>query len=148
MDENLDWSPLASLAHLHGRVNLVVSCVLFVERGDQVEEVVEDRGDGGRGKVRGCVLRFGGEQSLERGRHVFERRLDCACCRLLRARFRPRGGSVSSTSVGGCDPVRRRVVRDFRDKIYLSTIVILLLVRCGHTSSQGQRRGLGIGGRC
>jgi len=76
MDESFDLSPLASLAHLHGRVNLVVSCVLFVERGDQVEGVVEDRGDGGEGKVRGCVLRFGGAQSLEHGLHVAERRLD------------------------------------------------------------------------
>ena len=65
MDECLDLFQLASLAHFHGRVNLVVSCVLFVERGDQ--EVVEDRCDSGQGKVRGCVLRFGGAQSLERG---------------------------------------------------------------------------------
>ena len=76
MDENLDLSPLASFAHLHGRVYLVVSRVLFVESGDQVEEVVEDRSDCGRGKVPGCVLRFGEAQSLERALHVFERRLD------------------------------------------------------------------------
>jgi len=43
--------PLASLEHLHGRVYFVVSRVLFVERWDQVEEMVEDRGGGGRGKV-------------------------------------------------------------------------------------------------
>ena len=145
---NVDLFPLASFAHLHGGIYLVVSCVLFVERGDQVEEVVEDRGDGGRGKVRGGVLRFGGAQSLEHRLHVAERRLDCACCRLLRARFRPGGGSVSRTSVGGCDPVIRRVVRGFCGKINLRTRAIPRLVRCGHTSSQGQRRGLGIGGRC
>ena len=71
MDESLDSSPLASLAHLHGRVYLVVSRVFFVERGDQVEEVFEDRGDGGRGKVGGCASTFRGAQSLEYGLHVF-----------------------------------------------------------------------------
>ena len=87
-------SPLASLLHLHGRVNLVVSCVLFVERGDQ--EVVEDRCDSGQGKVRGCVLRFGGAQSLERGFCGIERILDCAAT-LQESRGKTRGEWIAGT---------------------------------------------------